>query len=217
MKGTLAAGALALATLPAGALARDVQGWGTLAVTAPLDDGWQLGGELSLREAANERESQMLLRLQAGREVSDGLVLWLGYVRQKTFNPDARDGLEQRATGEANWAVGRLGPFRVNSRTRLEARFIRGTEGTSWRLREQLRLLYGIGKVDVAAGVEPFVALNQTVTARRTFEQLRLTGNVLVPLAKGAVLDIGYTHQRLYRPGTQVVNHVVPVVLRLTL
>ncbi len=215
MRRLLAAAAL-LAPLPAAA--QDPQTWLTSAVTVKLGDGWKAGGEASARSRANERDPQMLVRLHAGREVSKALTLWLGYVRTRTFTPGDADAAEQRITGQADWTLGTLGPFEVSTRTRLEARSFRDAPGTSWRARQLLQLDLPVGDdVTLGAGVEPFLALNRTDNARRTFEQLRFNLSVELPLTDDVTLDAGYRHQLLYRPGEQVVNHVVPVTLRVDL
>lgn len=211
-----AAAAALLAPLPAAA--QDPQAWLTSAVTVELGDGWKAGGEASARSRANEREPQLLVRVHAGREVSRSLTLWIGYVRTRTFTADDADAFEQRFTGQADGKLGTLGPFDLSTRTRIEARSFRDAMGTSWRARQLLQLDLPVGgDVTVGAGVEPFVALNRTDNARRTFEQLRFNLNMVVPLSDAVWLDAGYRHQILYRPGEQVVNHVVPVTLRVSL
>lgn len=211
-----AATCLPLALLASPAQARDPQAWSTVSAVADLGDDWRLNVEASGRTEANEREPQLLFRAQAGRKLGRDVTFWLGYVRTETLNEGRRNGAEERATGQLDWTIARSGPYRVTSRTRTEARFIRGSDETAWRLREQLRLNRSVGKVELSAGVEPFVALNRTGGTPRRLEQLRFTGNVIVPLTGWAALDVGYLHQRLHRASGLVVNHVVPVTLRLS-
>lgn len=208
---------ITVAIAPAPALARDPQAWSTLSATVSLGDRWRIGGDLSGRTEANERDDQLLARAQIGRELSKRVTLWLGYVRVETLNDRARDGLEQRATGQLDATLMSRDRWRVVARTRLEARMVRGRDETSWRLRQQLRLVRTVGRLEASAGVEPFVALNRTATAPRRFEQLRFTANLLLPLTRRASIDVGYINQRLNRSDGRVVNHVVPVTLRLTL
>lgn len=203
---------------PVPAAAQDPQAWLTSAVTVDLGDGWRAGGEASARSRANERDPQLLVRVHAGRKVSKALVVWLGYVRTRTFTPGEADAAEQRFTGQADWTLGTFGPFALSTRTRLEARSFRDAPDTSWRARQLVQLDLPVGgDVTLGAGVEPFFALNRTDNARRTFEQLRFNLNVEVPLTDEVSLDAGYRHQILYRPGEQVVNHVIPVTLRVDL
>lgn len=210
--------AAAAALIPLPAAAQDPQSWLTASVTVDVSDTWKIGGEASARSRANERDPQMLIRVHAGHEVSDALTLWIGYVRTRTFTSGEPDAFEQRFTGQADLKLGKLGPFALSTRTRLEARSFPDTPGTSWRGRQLLQLDLPVGgDVTVGAGVEPFVALNRTDRARRTFEQLRFNLNMQVPLTDQVTLDAGYRHQILYRPGEQVVNHVIPVVLRVSL
>ena len=202
--------------MPGTAWARDPQGWSQLSVTADIGSGWRLNGEVSGRTEANERERQVLARAQVGHRLGDDATLWLGYARAETIDDDRRNGLEQRATGQLDWDVAKLGRVTLASRTRLEARRFRGGEDTSWRFREQVRLLYRVGAVQLAAGLEPFFALNRTDNAPRRFEQMRYTANVLIPLNDAMVLDVGYLNQRLHRRDGLTVNHVVPVTLRVS-
>lgn len=200
------------------ARAEDPQSWSTLQVNVAAPHGWKASADLSGRTRANERAPQVLGRIQIGRDVSRHVTLWLGYVHAETLDTDRRNGLEQRATGQLDWDAARIGPFRVATRTRLEARVFRGADQTSWRLREQVRLLLPVGdRARLFVDAEPFVALNRTDNARRTFEQLRLRTGALFTLTPGMQLDVSYSHQILYRPDQQLVNHVFPVTMRVSI
>lgn len=211
--------ALAVALFaPAAANAQDPQLWSTIQLNVAAGNGWHSSGDLSGRTVAHERAPQVLGRIQIGRDLSKRVTVWAGYVRAENLNLDRRNGLEQRATGQIDWAAGRIGPFSIAARTRVEARVFRGEDQMSWRIREQVRLLLPISeRARLFTDAEPFVALNRTDRAPRTFEQLRLRAGMLVALTPRTELDIAYNHQILYRAGEQLVNHVFPVTMRVNL
>jgi hypothetical protein len=156
----------ALAATPASA--RGVQAWLQLQLTGRVADGWSLASDISARSATDNRERQLLVRLQAGRALSDNVTIWLGYVRAETFNDDRRNGLEQRATGQLDWSAGSLGHFDLTLRSRAEARFFRSSGNMAWRLRQQVRLTLPISDmVEISGAAEPFVTINRNSDAPR--------------------------------------------------
>ncbi len=71
-----AAGGLLLAALAAtAASARGVQAWSQLQLTGRVADGWSLASDISGRSATDNRERQLLVRLQAGRTLSDDVTI----------------------------------------------------------------------------------------------------------------------------------------------
>ncbi len=202
----------ALAATPASA--RGMQAWSQLQLTGRVADGWSLASDISGRSATNNREQQLLVRLQAGRTLSDDVTIWLGYVRAETFNDDRRNGLEQRATGQLDWSAGSLGPFDLSLRTRAEARFFRNSGNMAWRLRQQVRLTLPINDmVEISGAAEPFVTINRNSDAPRTLDQLRLTATVSTKLTNQATLNVACYNEHVFRPERTYVNHIIPVTL----
>jgi hypothetical protein len=210
-----AAGGLLLAALAAtSASARGVQAWSQLQLTGRVADGWSLASDISGRSATDNREQQLLVRLQAGRTLSDEVTIWLGYVRAETFNDDRRNGLEQRATGQLDWSAGSLGPFDLSLRSRAEARFFRNSGNMAWRLRQQVRLTLPISDmVEISGAAEPFVTISRNSDAPRTLDQLRLTATLSTKLTAQATLNVAYYNEHVFRPERTYLNHIIPVTL----
>lgn len=191
-----------------------MQAWSQLQLTRRVGDGWSLASDMSARTATDNRARQLLVRLQAGRALSNDVTIWLGYVRAETFNDDRRHGLEQRATGQLDWRAGKIGPVDLALRTRAEARFFRNSGNASARLRQQARLTLPVGdRIDLSAAAEPFVTINRNSDAPRTFDQLRLTATVSTKLTEQATLDVAYYNEHVFRPGRTYVNNIIPVTL----
>lgn len=208
----------ALFAAPAGA--DPVQPWPTLYLTAPLGGRW-LGSVEVIGRIADDttRPSQIESRFEIGRAIGSHVTLWAGYVHVVSYNEGRRDGIENQAVEQLSWAVGRIGPLRLSSRTRLEQGFIVGNDRTAWRMREQVRLALPIGRGPVSAllWTEPYIALNRTAATARTFEQLRSFAGVSLRMSKHADVEFGYLNQRLWRGSGNVVNHAVPLVLNIRL
>lgn len=202
----------AVAATPASA--RGIQAWSQLQLTGRVADGWSLASDISGRSATDNRERQLLVRLQAGRALSDKVTIWLGYVRAETFNHDRRNGLEQRVTGQLDWSAGALGPFDLTLRSRAEARFFRNSGNIAWRLRQQVRLTLPISDMaEISGAAEPFVTINRNSDAPRTLDQLRLTATVSTKLTDQATLNVAYYNEHVFRSERTYVNHIIPVTL----
>ena len=210
--------AVAGALCAAPACADPVQPWPTVSVNASLGGKWRGAVEIVGRISDDStRPSQVEARFQIGRTLGEHVTLWAGYVHVVSYNDGRRAGIEDQAVEQLGWNPGRIGPFDLATRTRIEQRFIVGNDRTAWRLRAQLRAALPIGRSRVSAVLwaEPFVALNRTAATGRTFEQLRAFAGVSVRVSKHADIELGYLNQRLYRPSGNVVNHAIPLVLSM--
>lgn len=195
-----------------------VQPWPTVSVSASLGGKWRGAVEIVGRISDDPtRPSQVESRFQLGRVLGEHVTLWAGYVHVVSYNDGRRDGIEDQAVEQLTWNPGRVGPFELGTRTRIEQRFIVGNDRTAWRLRALVRVALPIGRGPVSAVLwaEPFVALNRTAATRETFEQLRAFAGVSLHLSKHAEIEVGYLNQRLYRLSGKVVNHAIPLVLNL--
>lgn len=192
----------------------DTQVWSSVSTSGPVAPGLLLNVDASLRWFPNmSRLGQALGRVQLGHTLSDRVTIWAGYVRGVTTVEDGRDTLEQRAVGQLNWVPGRLAGLDLFLRTRLEARFIRGRDGPSWRLRQQVRAERPVGPVRLAAYLEPFVQLNRPAGVDYPIDQLRGFAGVDVPVGRGLAIESGFLEQYEPRPGRDRDNRIVPVTL----
>ncbi len=205
--------------LPSQALAREeIQPWPTIIASVPVAGKWLGSVEIINRVVSDSaRPSQLEARFQLGRPLGAGIVAWAGYVRVTTYHPGAPAGIENQAVEQLNWAMGRVAGVQLSTRTRLEQRFIRGADGTAWRVREQLRLAMPLaprGPALVAWG-ELYITLNRTSATRTTFDQLRAFVGVSVPVSPQADVEIGYLKQHLHRVTGDVSNDAIPMVLTM--
>lgn len=210
--------AVAGALCAAPACADPVQPWPTVSVNASLGGEWRGAVEIVGRISDDPtRPSQVEARFQLGRALGEHVTLWAGYVHVVSYNDGRRDGIEDQAVEQIGWNPGRIGPFELGTRTRIEQRFIVGNDRTAWRLRAQVRAALPIGhsRVSAVLWAEPFVALNRTAATGRTFEQLRVFAGASLRVSKHADIEVGYLNQRLYRPSGNVVNHAIPLVLNV--
>ena len=198
--------------------AQAVQFWPKIVVIAPVADGVLVTGEVVGRAAGDDRTSQLVTRLMVGHAFNNHINGWIGWAHSESFVPDAPVRHENDIIEQLNWDLGKLGPLRLSTRTRLEQRFISNTAGTSWRWRQQLRAALPLGNrhaPSLAIFAEPFLALNETSAQRRTLDQLRIFAGISVPVAPHFDVEFGYLNQRLYRTGPTVVNDAIPVTVTL--
>ena len=212
----------ALLGAPAAAAAQvtDTQAWSDLYLSAHPTKGVLVSGEVINRTVDDlGREGQVETRLQVGHAFTPKLTGWAGWVRFTTFNKTGADGIENHAVEQLNWTPGKLGRVAVALRTRLEQRAISGVAGTSWRVREQVRLVLPVSKhgTSLVAWGEPFLSLNRTAAQPYVLERVRSFAGVNVPLARHVDVEAGYLNEYLHRPVSDRDNHVLSVVLSVRL
>lgn len=220
--GTLFASLLVLGWLliapvsPTLAVEQDGQVWLLTTARGAIQGPWKLYLEAQPRlDGSGVR--QLILRPAVGYQVTRLWSLWQGYGWTPSFD-EFRD--EQRSFQQSlvEMPRGRL-PVALVNRTRLEQRWIENSEGTAWRLRHMLRLVYPLdmdGTWALAAYDEPFVALNSIQGgARSGFDQNRAFLGLSRSLAEGLRLEVGYLNQLVNQPSgeTDLLRHVALVWL----
>lgn len=198
----------------------DGQAWGIVNVAAPLSGKLSVNLEAQVRFTDDvSRMGQLLFRPSIGWRISDATTLSLGYVY---FRSDPKVGAvrnEHRVWQQAAYRiVGDPDGVMLNGRTRLEQRFVEGSDHTGWRLRQQLRLTAPVGRVRAVLSGEPFYGLDDTDWGqRRGFDQLRTFAGINIPLSATASVEPGYLNQIVFRRGEDRMNHVASVTLNLRL
>lgn len=187
---------LAAALVPnTSATAQNLQPWPTLQLSVPIAPRVSLSGETVQRISADDRRAgQWRLRANANYNPSKRLALSVGYGRLVTYQSSGANGLENQINEQASWEVWRIASIRLLSRTRLEERFIRGDDGTSWRLREQLRGELPLGRhaASLVLWTEPFVVVHHTRLSRDTLSMIRTFVGVSAPLSRRVSVEGGY-------------------------
>ncbi len=198
--------------------AQTIQPWPDVFVSKPLTTDWLVSGEVIGRSGGDSRTSQLETRVQVGHAFSKAVTVWAGWVHFANYNPSAPNGQEDQAVEQLNWTIGSVGRLHFSTRTRLEQRFVRGTDGTNVRWRQQVRASYPLGSKGAPSAVlwtEPYIALNRTGVQRHTLDQLRTFVGLSIPVSRQVDLEVGYLNQRLYRPTTTIVNNAIPIVFAI--
>jgi hypothetical protein len=205
-----------LTSMPGIANAGTIQPWPDVIISAPVAKGWLVSGEIIGRIADNAHPSQIETRAQVGHVFSKRFTGWVGWVHFANYVPRAANGREDQLVEQLNWSVATAGPLRLLTRTRLEQRFVRGIDETSWRWRQQVRVTYALGGKKAPSAVlwsEPFLSLNKTAGQSHALDQLRTFVGISVPISPNVDFECGYLNQRIYRPNTTIVNDAIPIVL----
>ena len=209
---------LALAVLPAIVPAQvDSQAWIGVAANVRRGD-WRFFGELQPRIGEDDvRARQFIARAAVGRQLTREFSLWAGYGWTPTVQPTYFS--EDRYFLQALWET-RTGVVSIANRTRLEARNIEGTFGTSVRLRHQIRgtVPLGVGTPWTAfASNEVFYNVNSTPAGPKAgFDQDRLSFGLGYRLNPGARLEGAYQAVIAGRPTPVRRADVLVVTLALT-
>jgi hypothetical protein len=162
------------------------------------------------------RPFQLFLRPAIGVQLNPRTSLLFGYVFVDTY-PERRPAFSEhrpwqqlttRLAGTPNKAI-------LNSRTRLEERFVVGSDDSALRLRQQFRGQVWLGKGwSAIATTELFFGFESTNWGQGAgLEQLRNFVGVGIPAAKGLTLEVGYLNQWLIRPGRDIDNNVLNLTL----
>lgn len=208
----------ALASPAAAQVREDEQVWVNLTAIGSIKDDLLYFGEVQPRIGNGVSEvSALLLRPAIGWRVTPRLSIYQGYAR--ILQPEGADRRENRSFQQVSWTAISLPSVEVQSRTRLEQRWLEGSGDAGHRLRQMVRLELPLERRARAPGAlvwgEGFVALNDTAWgARRGFDQLRAFAGVEVPVAKRSTMEVGYLAQVVNQPaGRTAWNHAASLTL----
>lgn len=211
-------GVLAALCVAGPAHAEGVQFWPALSVSAPVVGQWQIQADLVARTRGGYAAGQAYVRLGLLHPIAPHLVAGAGYLHAASYSARGAATADDQLFQQLVWDVP-AGPVRVTARTRLEQRFQQGVRETSWRLRQQIKLLIPVGHHGLRASlyVEPMFDLNHTPAVRQDFDQMRSFAGVNLPVARDATLEIGYLGQFVHRPTGDYWVHAVPMTLSVRL
>lgn len=163
------------------------------------------------------RPTQLILRPAFGVQLNPRIGVLFGYTYIENFPEGLPVVREHRPWQQVLARVaGTQGKAVLMSRTRLEQRFVVGSDDSALRLRQFLR-----GQVwvrddgwSLIAVSEAFIGFESTAWGQRAgLEQMRNFIGVGAPLSKRLTLEAGYLNQRLIRPGPDRSNHVLNINL----
>jgi hypothetical protein len=194
------------------ALAADAQAWQTIGANVTLTPSLKIQAELVTRESEPkgfyEVEQTTLLAYKTGQ-----VTVAAGYVHNPTYDHGDFVALERRAREQVTVDnIGKVGPFKLSARMRLEQRWRDNTPGTGWRARPYLKATAPlVGKLAVTLSHESFVNLNTTGFQKtHGYDRMRNAISISAPLAKGVAMDVGYLNQHTFvRGGRDTSNNAV--------
>lgn len=177
--------------------------------------------DLQPRFTEDSDYEQLLVRPGIGLDVGHGASLWLGYAYINT-DPATRASFdEHRIWQQLLWST-KLGSLGLQSRTRLEQRFVDTGSDTGWRARQFVKAAHPLAlhpRLGLAAYDELFVDLKDTdFGADGGPSQNRLFAGFSWKLGEGGhtVVELGYLNQWIANTGrTDTMNHLASLNLLL--
>lgn len=211
MKPTVAAASLLLSAVVATPALADGQLWLIASTRGEIADGVLLiaDANLHMNEAANHL-GHVQLRGFLGHEIGK-VTLAAGYSWVRSSKPGKAWRDEHRFTQQLEWKMVQQPGWRLSARTRLEQRLYNDADGTSWRLRQQLKLSVPIDDTGLALLThgELFAALNDGPSGARGGDiDTRVFGGFSIPMTRKAALEVGYMNQHQWQRA-KTTNHIL--------
>lgn len=183
---------------------------------------WQYAIDGQLRHSNQDSGSNTyLLRPAVGYVLQNNVSLRAGYARVDLDPDNGSTRHENRWWQQAAWTPLRWEWGTLSLRSRLEFRFIEGSNDTGARFRQQVQLTAPIRNSDLSLilSLEPFVNLRGTDWgATGGIDQNRTYAGIRMPITDSLSLEAGYLHQYIRRAGVDdAVNHVGVLHMRFTL
>jgi hypothetical protein len=187
---------------------------------------WWLEGQARFRnrdDSAQEGETfdTAFVRAAAGYAITDRVLVHAGYAFFDT-EPDNKPVVhENRVWQQLIWNVPTQG-FTLQSRTRLEERFVESESDTGWRLREMVKTTIPLVEdksTFVSVWDEMFWDLGDTDWGQRTgFRQNRAFAGIgqFLNEKQSMSIEVGYLNQWLDRPGEDRLNHILLIAFFVT-
>lgn len=200
--------------------------WGVITATGTGDrltpklDKWRWWLEGQIRFLGDDPDfNQGLVRPGIGYAVTPGLTVWAGYGWFRTSPPSGSDFDESRIWQQLSWSRA-FDQVRFATRTRLEQRFVEGSNDTGLRFRQRVELAYpSTSRVYATVNDEVFVNLNDTdYGALAGFDQNRffVGPGWAVDEDRHVRIEAGYLNQYIDRPNrNDAMNHILVMLLQL--
>ena len=211
----------ALTTFAQPALAEDdAQAWAAVVATGTVRGDLFLWLEGQARATDDVGGGiQTILRPAIGARIGRDAHAVAGYAYVRTSPANGSVTNEHRPWQQVQFVPARLanGTPLVISRTRLEQRMVEGRHGVGWRLRQFVRVQVPIDRgrgLQLVGYTEGFFNLNATRWGVRDgVDQWRNFIGIGIPVLPRARLEPGYLNQRIARPGSDRINHILSTTL----
>lgn len=184
-------------------------------------ENWHWYAELQPRwRQEGSHLDQVLIRPAVFYALNENTSLWLGYAHVTT-HPDGKKSFEEnRVWQQVLHNFEPIGSVSIQSRTRLEQRFIQNSDETGHKIRQMIRLTMPSAispKLRWVAYDEYFINLNDTdYGARRGFDQNRAFLGANWAFDSDFKLEIGYLNQYVNGRNIDSSNHVLSGTINLS-
>ena len=187
--------------------------WTSLTANGPLGGDILFLGDVGARIGSGPQDfRQFLVRGAIGTEIAHHVTLHAGYAHFWTGTRQRNRG-EHRTWQQLAFPVASLGKLHLHGRSRLEQRYLPGTDAPCWRVRQQVRgelPLGREGRPSLLASGEVFMNLNAPAGAPRAgLDRWRAQAGVSVPVATGISIQPAYLHQFIPRRGEDLHEHIL--------
>lgn len=193
----------------------DERAWLNITANGPTADvNWRWYLELQPRWRNEGRQfDQAIARTAVYFALNDQSSVWFGYAHVLSY-PAGRPNVDEHRLWQQYLVQFEVAPtISLQSRTRLEQRWIENAQDTGYKLRQLFRLSGPTALHEKLKWViydEYFINLNSTdYGARSGFDQNRLFLGGNWPLSDQAKLEMGYLNQRINGATTDAENHVL--------
>ncbi len=178
---------------------------------------WWFDAQARYREDGEQLDAE-LLRPAIGYALSPRVTFFVGYLALRAHPADRDEFFEHRPWQQLTWNAPTDG-FTLQSRTRLEERFVEDQSETGWRLRQFFKLTTPLSadrRLFASVYDEAFFDLNDTrwgqdpgLRQNRAFLGL----GWFFDEAHHHSLEVGYLSQWLDRPDEDRLNHILSINL----
>jgi hypothetical protein len=196
--------------------------WVNLNATGQLPaEGWSWFAELQPRWRHEGSDfDQLIIRPAVSYHLNKQTSLWVGYAHVVS-HPDGKKSFEENRTWQQllhNFEP--IGSLSIQSRTRLEQRFIENSDDTGHKIRQMIRFTLPStmsSKLHWVAYDEYFINFNDTDSgARSGFDQNRVFLGANWAFESDLKLEIGYLNQHVNAKNTDQSNHVLSSTINLS-
>lgn len=195
--------------------------WLNVNAVGPLPaENWRWYAELQPRwRNEGSHFDQLLIRPAIFYALNEKTSVWIGYANVASHPAGKSSFEENRVWQQLLHHFDAVGSVAIQSRTRLEQRFIEHSEDTGHKLRQMLRLTLPSSlspKLHWVAYDEYFINLNDTdYGARQGFDQNRAFLGMNWAFDTDLKFEIGYLNQYVNGTRTDLSNHVLSGTINL--
>jgi hypothetical protein len=210
--------------LPISAMASDFNnmygGWGSIILKGDFKSfspkaekfHWLVMNQTRTRgeQVNNSKFTENLLFGQIGYDINERLSVWFGYTREWGRPLNKPSFRENRAYQDILWKQG-FDHFKLTSRTRLDERFLEGSNEEGYRLRQLVNISHPLpfgSNLSAYIGDEALFYLNNSKFGEKGFSENRIFTGISKQITSQTKLDIGYLGQYINtKSGDNIFTH----------